>query len=411
MSHQLLLRDEPLLLDYRPGDAGVTLTRGSVARSRNSSGAFVDNSSGVLRDDHWVKDNVSGALVRTTLTEGQRTQLYVQSADFNTTWVGINTDFSAASSSSVISGKTAWKATANAALGNTRIRQDAGLWDGAAHAFSAIIEQGNTDGFQIVMLGGATTSTTINQVKYKWSTGVLTQTGGSGVFHAELLAPGIVKITVVGTSASGTRRVDIYGVADDATAVGSYQIFHEAQLEPGADSSSPIITAASSLIRSADTASIPLTFQPDQDLTAYFDWYDLGGLQSLGAVNIALGGGFGASNRICVKTHPSSVNAYRLELGGNFNIGLSAVYGNRVRVRITRESLPTPLWHFYASVDGGAEAGPMEAAALTASFTTWTTNACYIGNESGLSQTQQGLRAIMVAKGIQDLAFFAKRIP
>lgn len=250
------------LLAYTPGSVGHTFTRASAAAYRDADGAFKTVGVDVLRDAHFV-----GA-ERTTLLEGQRTNLYPVSEPTiaSLTDSGV-TD---AAGFGVFGGSIQYPATAS---------QGFGYWGGLCspntqYAFSMFVQM---DDGAAPAPGTTTTSGDFVLI-----------IAGSIVTDAprvQQVAGSVYRIVGVRTT-PGSISANNTGILRNSTHSGRGFRVSGYQLEAAAFASSYVPTAGTPTTRAADALSWSDTWV-EQETTRYWRYYDLATAAWVDAVDVA----------------------------------------------------------------------------------------------------------------------------
>lgn len=269
---------------YRPGDAGYTLTRASVAgRRRMTDGVWAEVAANVLRDDHlvWVPALPGMPYLRGTLVEGASTNIVLRSVEFdNVYW-----ERTAAVTVTANAAVAPDAATASDRINRTAVATNEYIWS-TAQSIGATADR--YTGSVWVMAGTHT----------KLALGIWNQTTGAWLPVRGWLVDGPGTATVIGdkveitglSTTSHSRiavstndmvpsnasiRLAFYpGGADFATAGAGNLYLWGAQLEKGPNASSFIRTTTASATRAAETfvfANPPGFFFP-QACTLYVRW-------------------------------------------------------------------------------------------------------------------------------------------
>jgi hypothetical protein len=244
------------LTDSASGQNLVTFTRAS-------SGTFVD-SDGVLqtavtdapRFDHNPTTGESLGL----LVEEQRTNLLLQSNQFDTTWTNSNSSETASAGTAPDGTNTAWelKDTLDTISTAHGLTQTISFTTGVAYTFTCWMKAGTLTQGGFVLPSAAFT-TAIN-CRVNLVTGAVLSSSAALATSTTLYANGWIRVTATATAtatASGTVSLRPMDGAASYIGTGSGTILiWGAQLEAGAFPTSYIPTTTATVTRSADVASI-----------------------------------------------------------------------------------------------------------------------------------------------------------
>lgn len=232
------------LFRYSAGDslATATTSRGSTATYRDASGVIQTAASGVLRDNHYELDPVSGLYVRHTLTEGQRTNHCPYSQEIeNSGWLG-----------GVTKGAAVADPTGGVSGRSVTIFPDDAL-------------------YQLTNLGGSGTNTAsiwarVNSGTAQFRLDIVDQSVANNPSLDFTATTAWQRFTYTFTTASWAAK--FFQVSSPSNGAGATIELFGAQLEPGAFASSYIPTTSAAVTRAADSLSFPYT-APPQEMTVY----------------------------------------------------------------------------------------------------------------------------------------------
>jgi hypothetical protein len=245
-------------------DSRVTFTRGSTATFVNSSGVITTAAANVPRFDH----NPSTLQPLGLLIEEQRTNLFLQSQDFATSWTPNNTTVSANTVAAPDGTTTADTIVETTATGSHNIYQPVNVTSGSAYAHSVFVKKGNgVSARNFVQLGFQNAQFGSNSyANFDIVNGTVTVTG-AGLTSASITSVGNNwwRCSIVDTATSSASTSVIISLITTGTGANqeSYtgttdaNIFlWGAQLEAGAFPTSYIPTTTTALTRNADVASM-----------------------------------------------------------------------------------------------------------------------------------------------------------
>jgi len=259
-----------LALDWTTGlaQSGVDVVRAGVATFVGSNG-FIQSASANTQRLDW-STGTAGLLV-----EEARTNILVQSSQFNTTWTvsgtaAITVDQIASPDNTTNADLFRCGATSASEVRQNNIGIAAG-----SHTFSLFVKK-ETSNFVVIQVFDLTT-TSFQRRWFNINTGVVGSTSGLGS-NVTLVSSNIspaangfyrVSITVSLTSLTTTGRVSVFvsetNGAFDGTALSGIYLYG-AQLEAGAFATSYIPTTTTAVTRNADMATMTGT--------NFSDWYN-----------------------------------------------------------------------------------------------------------------------------------------
>jgi hypothetical protein len=249
------------LVDATTGRNIVTFTRASSGTYVGSDGLIKTATTNEARFDHNPTTGESLGL----LVEEQRTNLLLQSNQFDTTWTNTLSSETAAAGIAPDGTSTAWELrdTLDASASNHIISQGSITFtSGTAYTFSVFAKLGTVDAvgliFPTAMLGTATIG-----IKANIANGTIIASAAGATNSITAYPNGWYRVTTTMTATtSGTGALQIR-MAAAAGAGTSYQgtgngtiLIWGAQLEAGAFPTSYIPTTTATVTRSADVASI-----------------------------------------------------------------------------------------------------------------------------------------------------------
>tara|TARA_R110000803_G_scaffold61535_1_gene121389 strand:- start:1687 stop:2937 length:1251 start_codon:yes stop_codon:yes gene_type:complete len=259
-----------LALDWTTGlsQSGIDVVRAGLATFVGSNG-FIQSASANTQRLDW-STGTAGLLV-----EEARTNILVQSSQFNTTWTvsgtaAITVDQIASPDNTVNSDLFRCGATSASEVRQNNLSIAAG-----SHTFSLFVKK-ETSNFVVIQVFDVTTSS-LQRRWFNISTGTVGSTSSLGA-NVTLVSSDIkpsangfyrVSITVSLTSLTTAGRVSVFvsetNGAFDGTALSGIYLYG-AQLEAGAFSTSYIPTTTTAVTRNADLASMTGT--------NFSDWYN-----------------------------------------------------------------------------------------------------------------------------------------
>jgi hypothetical protein len=249
-----------LPLDFRTNealDSRITFARASNATYFNSSGVLQTAGSGVARANQYQDYNPSTLAPLGFLIEEQRTNLFLQSADFGTSWGASNTTVTTNSTASPDGGTNA-DTIAHTAVGGAINQTTQAFTAGSTVTFSVFAKK-NASNFVRFEVAG------LVNCWYNLDTGaVATNNAGSGnvLFSSksiQALPNGWYRcsLTVTTTVVTSLGFLIFATNADNTTSANGSSIYvWGAQAEVGAFATSYIATTTAAATRLADVASI-----------------------------------------------------------------------------------------------------------------------------------------------------------
>jgi hypothetical protein len=237
-------------------DPRVTYTRASTGTFVNENGLVATAASGAARFDH---DPATGKCLG-LLVEEARTNLFLQSNEFGTTWTNTNSSETSLSGTAPDGTNTAWelKDTSDASSVVHALNQSIDFISGTTYTASCWMKAG------VLSEGGFTfplAAFTFNlSARVSLSTGAVIAVSSGVTATTQQFPNGWWRVSATATAtatASASMQVRIMngGVAYIGTGTGTILIWG-AQLEAGAFPTSYIPTVASTVTRAADVASM-----------------------------------------------------------------------------------------------------------------------------------------------------------
>ena len=257
-SLDLRFADNKSLVDSITGQNLITFTRASSGTFVNSEGLIQTATTDVPRFDHNPTTGESLGL----LVEESRTNLLLQSNQFDTTWTNSNSSETAAAGTAPDGTNTAWelKDTADAVVTVHSLVQttSTSFTSGVAYTFSCWMKAGTLTEGGLVFPGSAFTSA-IN-CRINLSTGAVISSSptvsASTVSYANGWYRVIATATATATSAGSVNIRPANGALSYiGTGTGTILVWG-AQIEAGSFPTSYIPTTSATVTRSADVASI-----------------------------------------------------------------------------------------------------------------------------------------------------------
>jgi hypothetical protein len=245
----------------------VTFSRSSAAWERRSDGKYYSVGTNVARQaDYWW--NGSALEKAGLLIEGSRQNLVLQShrVDGNSPWTKFGSPvFDSTGLVALFSGKTPYKFT-NDNAGSGRFVDQALVTTYGANPVCGYAILENVNATESLVSLARPGGSSIAYVSYNWATGVATGYNGS---VGTLVASGAIVLSNVGLNGGKVVLLWVSGTATTGTdtiraifyPVGSAQnalscIVHDTQVESASFPSSPILTDAAAVTRSADVATV-----------------------------------------------------------------------------------------------------------------------------------------------------------
>jgi len=311
-SLDLRFADNKSLTDAVTGQNLITFTRASSGTFVNSEGLIQTATTDVPRFDHNPTTGESLGL----LVEESRTNLLLQSNQFDTTWTNTNSSETAAAGTAPDGTNTAWelKDTADAVATVHSLVQTTSFsfTSGVAYTFSCWMKAGTLIEGGLVFPTAAFTSA-IN-CRINLSTGAVISSSptvsASTVSYANGWYRVIATATATATSAGAVNIRPANGALSYiGTGTGTILIWG-AQIEAGSFPTSYIPTTSATVTRSADVASITGT--------NFSSWYrqDEGTLYAEGAVPV------GATGSRALASLDDATNNERIQIGHNGTTGI-----------------------------------------------------------------------------------------
>ena len=308
-SLDLRFAENKSLVDATTGASLVTFTRASSGTYVGSDGLIKTAATNEARFDHNPTTGESLGL----LVEEQRTNLFLQSNGFDTTWANTSSTEAASAGTAPDGTNTAWLLTDNAANSNHNIFQLI-TWAPATYTFSVYAKY-STHQWIGVRIGGTFFGSWDIQ-----NGAVGSATAGASI-SMKSLPNGWYRLVLTATvSTSFPSNLIISLNNADATTLTTYTgtgtavLLWGSQLEAGAFPTSYIPTTTATVTRSADVASITGA--------NFSSWYR----QDEGTV-FAEAGSPGNNNTIAALTDGSATNRILLDHGNNSRRILVTVSG------------------------------------------------------------------------------------
>jgi hypothetical protein len=255
-SLDLRFADNKSLVDAVTGQNLVTFTRASSGTYVGSDGLIKTAVTDAPRFDHNPTTGESLGL----LVEEQRTNLLLQSNQFDTTWTNNNSSETASAGTAPDRTNTAWelKDTLDAVSTAHALTQTISFTTGVAYTFTCWMKAGTLTQGGFVLPSAAFT-TAIN-CRVNLVTGAVLNSSAALATSTTLYANGWIRVTATATAtatASGTVSLRPMDGAASYIGTGSGTILiWGAQAEAGAFPTSYIPTTTATVTRSADVASI-----------------------------------------------------------------------------------------------------------------------------------------------------------
>lgn len=203
------------------------------------------------------------ATLKGYLAEGQRTNLLVNSQDFNTAnWNLAGGNFTVTDSgiASPVAGVNFQKLTVTTTTNTTCSQTVTGSGSASGNTFSVYVKKGSgateCNRFNFY---NTTTSQDLYRGTLNYDTGVFTPTGGTGTAVVETLPNGVYRLQLTNTAGvSNGDSLRVYcGFAGNSETAGKYLYAIGAQLEAGPTATSYIPTTTAAVTRNADVLTYP----------------------------------------------------------------------------------------------------------------------------------------------------------
>jgi hypothetical protein len=255
-SLDLRFADNKSLVDATTGASLVTFTRASSGTFVGSDGVLQTAATDVPRFDHNPTTGESLGL----LVEEARTNLLLQSNQFDTTWANTNSSETAASGTAPDGTNTAWelKDTLDVISSTHQVTQTITFTSGITYTFTCWMKAGTLTQGGFVLPTAAFTSG-IN-CRINLLTGSVLSSSATLAASTTLFPNGWVRVTAVATAtatAGGSAAIRIMDGAISYIGTGNGTVLiWGAQLEAGAFPTSYIPTTTATVTRAADVASI-----------------------------------------------------------------------------------------------------------------------------------------------------------
>jgi hypothetical protein len=247
------------LNDVVTGRNLITFTRASTATFVSSGGRIKTAAVNEPRFDHNPTTGESLGL----LIEEPKTNILLQSNQFDTTWVTANVSRTAAAGTAPDGTNTAWelKDTLDASATAHNLSQSVAFTLGTTYTFTVWMKAGTLSEGGISLPTAGFGSILINRINL--STGATITTSTNSTTSVTPFCDGWYRVAITATAtATGSGGIQIRpmngGISYTGTGTGTVLVWG-AQLEAGAYVSSYIPTAASTVTRSVDIASISST--------------------------------------------------------------------------------------------------------------------------------------------------------
>jgi hypothetical protein len=351
----LRFADNKTLGDAYGGGSPVTFTRASTATFTGSDGLIKTAATNEARFTHDPTTGESLGL----LVEEARTNLFLQSNGFDTTWTNTNSSKTSLSGTAPDGTNTAWelKDTSDASSAVHALNQTISFISGTAYTVSCWMKAG------VLTEGGFTfplAAFTFNlSVRVSLSTGAVIAVSSGVTATTQQFPNGWWRVSATATAtatASASMQVRIMngGVAYIGTGTGTILIWG-AQIEAGAFATSYIPTTTATVTRAADVASITGTafssFYNQTEGTVFTDIsinYTVPG--TLFPLASSLSDGT-FNNRIENGFLTASLAGYEISASGSAQVG---VYPNASSALTRRLATTYQFNNFAASVNGGS---------------------------------------------------------
>lgn len=255
------------LFKYVPGmsigDMGASFTRATNATYFDVNGVLQTAGSGVLRDGHYIGG------VRTTLSEGARTNLAIHSQVF-AAWTSASvtaTDNNAVAPD----GTTTAALLALSAGGSTSNIHETLTYTGDGTKVMSVFLKPGTATVNALQIWDNTASVSRQKVSVTWSGGVPTVANISGagtIFPVTACTNGWYRIAFAANSVVAANANQLYIYPDNGGTNGNTVYAWGAMGEDASSSSSYIPTTTAAVTRNADALTFPIAFTP-QALTLY----------------------------------------------------------------------------------------------------------------------------------------------
>lgn len=240
------------------------------------SDSLISVASGRLRDRHYVLNPNTSLYERTTLIEGQRTNLVPNNVTLSG-WASGNTPTVTGGQADPFGGTDGWLIEDNDAGNNEYKSQTVTFTGDAVKAISVCMKQG-TAAASTILLFDNTASVARLAATATWVDGAPgTPAMSAGTYLGQLWLGGGWYWLLFQSSAvvaANTNQFRLHGATNTTTSTGStYYAFPQAENAPVP--SSIIRTTGSTASRSADVPYLPFT-APPQAMTAYVRFFEMG---------------------------------------------------------------------------------------------------------------------------------------
>jgi hypothetical protein len=376
----------------------------------------------VPRDGHYQKHPVTGLYERTLLLEASRVNALLYSRDLsNAAWA-----LPVAATGSVALNAAGIDGTPNTAstLTDTDATASYGRYqsvvvanDNASHTAQFWIAKDAITarfvGCEADLTGGTTIKA--HQVHLNTATGAITTAatiGGGGTARAWSVGSWwVVEIVLINNTTGNVSFIaavypalgTVFGTVATA-AMGSCVVGHVQAERTSAFGSSPILTAAATVTRSADVLSLPFPFAP-LEMTLYVRFYERGTVVSGGAAAIAtVSDGSGTAPALYLRSNGTGGGYVCSHLNGVGTVTTTAVGAAALDALVELRAVLNVDGSVLlgASVNGAAESVTAATAAL-ALASAWSAATLQLTNSLGYSGFM-ALTHVKALRGVRTLA-------
>jgi len=265
------------------GSSGIYIADAQL-NDGSSALAYYDTTASAYNAPRFDYDPVTLA-AKGLLVEESRANLLLQSNDWSATWINSNITRTAGAALGPDGQMSMTKLEATTST-NTTCRQQL-VATSTAHTFSVYVKQGSgATQANLFAVYNNTTLTDIAVLNFNYSTGVVTQTTGTGA-TATNAGNGIWRIVIPVTSGITIgNTITVYPLFSGAVeTAGEFAYVYGAQVEAGAFATSYIPTVASQVTRAADVASVN-TLSPwfNQAAGTFYAEFDIFGVSGSGNI-------------------------------------------------------------------------------------------------------------------------------
>lgn len=389
--------------------SGGTFTRATTATYTDPGLLVATAASGVRRNNHMAYAGTMQQRYLSTLLEGARTNLVVQSEDFSTTWTAV------ASPSVTHPGISCGTLNLDlleddSAAANERFEQTITFTGDAVKAISLFMKQGTTTTTGILLYDQTAGSVDRLRATITWSAGVPSVAMGTGTqaWTPIPLSNGIYRFGFItsAVTAANTNKLRVAPATDAAdSAVPTGTLYAGGiQAENAAFPSSYIPTTTAAVTRNADVLSYPFPYAP-REMTVYLRFVDGVGSATGTTVGLIIGTASGSLPTLQVYHDAGKWVGYYVN-GGSASTSTAAdstAIGDLVELRVTLSAGGAVT--LGQTINGGTEAVAATGTARGMA-TAWNGSPVVfeINSGAGAAQHFAAYATAIAIPGVQSLA-------